>query len=148
MDKRGYSITRPSQERKEETEVIYESTDTWCLSLLKPQDVWKDFSHHQMSTLSPGCSDADHRADSTDLVSMEARQLETLSREGGTDKAISKDENSFPLWTWLLSAMKERYSSRDNVTCQTGRWTTTERSTQYIRKVPMLKVVHNVDQNN
>jgi len=50
-----------------------------------------------MSTLSPGCSDADHRADSTDLVSMEARQLETLSREGGTDKAISKDESSFPL---------------------------------------------------
>lgn len=43
----------------------------------------------------------DNEASSLDLVSIEARQLGTLSREDGIDKQIEKETQAFILWSLL-----------------------------------------------
>ncbi|KAK4828908.1 hypothetical protein QYF61_001466 [Mycteria americana] len=90
----------------------------------------------QVSTLSPGCWD--NGASSLKLKGKEAKQLGSLSREGGIDKAIGKGAKALSFWRRLLSGMKESHL---------GKWTTTERGIQYLRELAVLEVIHD-DLNN
>ncbi|KAK4816258.1 hypothetical protein QYF61_013892 [Mycteria americana] len=75
----------------------------------------------------------DSGASSLELEGKEAKQLGSLSREEGTDKAIGKGEPARSLWTHLLSGMKERYPFKEDIVCQPGKWTTMERGAEPIR---------------
>ena len=66
------------------------------------------------ATLLTGCSDVGimgNRTSSLELEGREAKQLGSLSREGGIDKVIGKNTQSCSLWRWLLSGVRERYPS-------------------------------------
>ena len=78
----------PSQEQEEEAEPVIV---TGCLSLSELRDMRKDFSHHpgeQLVTWLLRCWDSG--TSSVELEGREARQLGSLSREGGIGKAIGK----------------------------------------------------------
>ncbi|KAK4825387.1 hypothetical protein QYF61_027153, partial [Mycteria americana] len=76
---------------EEEEELVNETETTRSLSLSELRDMQKDFSHcpgeHIVAWLF-GCWD--NGASSLELESREAKELGSLSREGGTDKAIGK----------------------------------------------------------
>ncbi|KAK4806889.1 hypothetical protein QYF61_012610 [Mycteria americana] len=84
----------------------------------------------------------DNRASSLELEGKEAKQLGSLSREGGIDKAIGKGAQALSLWRRLLSAMKERYPFKEDVVYRPGKWTTMEKSIQYLRELAMLGVTY------
>ncbi|KAK4823095.1 hypothetical protein QYF61_025833 [Mycteria americana] len=90
----------------------------------------------QVSTLSPGCSDAGI-TEPVPLEGGEAKQLGSLSREGGTDKAIGKGAQALSLWS-----VKERYPFEEDVICHPGKWTTMERGIHYLRELAMLEVIY------
>ncbi|KAK4830567.1 hypothetical protein QYF61_011745 [Mycteria americana] len=89
----------------------------------------------------------DNRASSLELEGKEAKQLGSLSREGGIDKAIGKGAQTLSLWRSLLSAIKERYSFKEDVMSHPGKWTTMERGIQYLRELAVLEVIYD-DLNN
>ncbi|KAK4811188.1 hypothetical protein QYF61_019819 [Mycteria americana] len=84
----------------------------------------------------------DNRASSLELEGKEAKQLGSLSREGGIDKAIGKGEPALSLWRRLLSAMKERYPFKEDIIYRPGNWTTMERGIQYLRELAMFEVIY------
>ncbi|KAK4830022.1 hypothetical protein QYF61_008285 [Mycteria americana] len=84
----------------------------------------------------------DMGASSLELEGKEAKQLGSLSREGGIDKAIGKGAQVLSLWRRLLSAMKERYPFKEDVIYLPGKWNAMERSIQYLRELAMLEVVY------
>ncbi|GAB0209689.1 hypothetical protein GRJ2_003434600 [Grus japonensis] len=69
----------------------------------------------------------DNGASSLELEGREAKQLGSLSREGGIDKAIGKKAQALSLWRRLLSSGRERYPFSEDVVCRPGKWTTMER---------------------
>jgi len=84
--KRGRDDNEPGSSREIETEII-----TWSLSLGKLHDMRKDFSHHpgeHIATWLLRCWD--NGASSLELEGKQAKQLGTLARDGGIDKAIGK----------------------------------------------------------
>ncbi|GAB0182527.1 hypothetical protein GRJ2_000718000 [Grus japonensis] len=91
----------PSREQEEsEPEVI-----TRSLSLSELRDMRKDFSHlpgEHIITWLLRCWD--NGASSLELEGREAKQLGSLSREGGIDKAIGKKAQALSLWRRLLSS--------------------------------------------
>ncbi|GAB0206633.1 hypothetical protein GRJ2_003128900 [Grus japonensis] len=98
----------PSQEEEPEPEVI-----TRSLSLSELQDMRKDFSHHpgeHIITWLLRCWD--NGASSLELEGREAKQLGSLSKEEGIDKAIGKKAQALSLWRRLLSSVKERGGSQ------------------------------------
>ncbi|KAK4807069.1 hypothetical protein QYF61_018410 [Mycteria americana] len=102
----------------------------------------KDFSRHPGEhTVTWLLRCWDNMDSSLELEGKEAKQLGSLSREGGTDKAIQKRAQALSLWRRLLSAMKERYPFKEDVISHPGKWTTMERGTQYLRELAMLEVV-------
>jgi len=46
-----------------------------------------------------------------ELEGKEAKQLGSVARDGGIDKAIGKKEQVLSLWRRLLSGVRERYRS-------------------------------------
>ncbi|KAK4810706.1 hypothetical protein QYF61_007680 [Mycteria americana] len=102
----------PSQGEEEE-ELVDEMETTRSLSLSELRDMRKDFSHR------PGKH-----------IGKEAKQLGSLSREEGIDKAIGKGAPALSLWRRLLSAMKERYPFKEDVIYRPGKWATMERGIQ------------------
>ncbi|GAB0207722.1 hypothetical protein GRJ2_003237900 [Grus japonensis] len=84
----------------------------------------------------------DNRASSLELEGREAKQLGSLSREGGIDKAIGKKAQALSLWRRLLSSMRERYPFSEDVVCRPGKWTTMERDIQYLRELAMWEMVY------
>ncbi|XP_049650086.1 uncharacterized protein LOC126035485 [Accipiter gentilis] len=124
------------QEEEPEPEII-----TRSLSLSELCDMRKDFSLHpgeHIVTWLLRCWDSG--ASSVELEGKEVKQLGSLSREGGIDKAIGKKTEVLSLWRRLLLGVKERYPFRDEVTCHQGKWTTMERGIQYLRELAMLDV--------
>ncbi|KAK4810602.1 hypothetical protein QYF61_007339 [Mycteria americana] len=105
----------PQGEEEEEEELVDEMETTRSLSLSELRDMRKDFSRlpgeHIVTWLLP-CWDSG--ANSLELEGKEAKQLGSLSREGGIDKAIGKGEPARSLWRQLLSAMKERYPFKED----------------------------------
>ncbi|GAB0210130.1 hypothetical protein GRJ2_003478800 [Grus japonensis] len=69
----------------------------------------------------------DNGASSLELEGREAKQLGSLSGEGGIDKAIGKKAQALSLWRRLLSSVRERYPFSKDVVCRPGKWTTMER---------------------
>ncbi|KAM6104279.1 uncharacterized protein LJ206_019086 isoform 2-T2 [Theristicus caerulescens] len=143
-DERG-----PSQEQEdEEAESTNEMVTTRSLSLSELRDMRKDFSRHpgkHIITWLLRCWD--NGASSLELEGREAKQLGSLSREGGIDKVIGKGAKVLSLWRRLLSGVKERYPFKEDVICHPGKWTTMERGIQYLRELAVLEVIHN-DLNN
>lgn len=96
----------PSQRQKEEkTETI------WLLTLSELRDLWKDY----------GCCTGDGGASILDLAGSEAKQLRSLSRETGTDKAIGKETQSFTEWQPLLSVVRERCLFKEDLVFSSGK---------------------------
>ncbi|KAK4811303.1 hypothetical protein QYF61_023355 [Mycteria americana] len=133
----------PSQgEEEEEEELVNETETTRSLSLSELRDMRKDFSRHpgeHIVTWLLRCWDSG--ANSLELEDKEAKQLGSISREGGIDKAIGKGEPALSLWRRLLSAMKERYPFKEDV-YRPGKWTTMERGIQYLRELAVLEVIY------
>ncbi|KAK4810672.1 hypothetical protein QYF61_007472 [Mycteria americana] len=91
----------PSQgEVEEEEELVNETETTRSLSLSELRDMQKDFSRRpgeHIATWLLRCWDS--RASSLELEGKEAKQLGSISREGGIDKAIGKGEPARSLWS-------------------------------------------------
>ncbi|GAB0208850.1 hypothetical protein GRJ2_003350700 [Grus japonensis] len=86
----------PSREQEEEPEP---EVITQSLSLSELRDMWKDFSRlpgEHIITWLLRCWD--NGASSLELEGREAKQLGSLSREGGIDKAIGKKAQALSLW--------------------------------------------------
>ncbi|KAK4806949.1 hypothetical protein QYF61_027316 [Mycteria americana] len=134
----------PSQgEEEEEEELVNETKTTRSLSLSELRDMQKDFSHRpgeHIATWLLRCWDSG--ANSLELEGKEAKQLGSLSREGGIDKAIGKGAPARSLWRRLLSAMKERYPFKEDVVYRPGKWTTMEKGIQYLRELAVLEVIY------
>ncbi|GAB0206622.1 hypothetical protein GRJ2_003127800 [Grus japonensis] len=130
----------PSQEQEEEPEP---EVITRSLSLSELQDMRKDFSclpgEHIITWL---LRRWDNRASGLELEGREAKQLGSLSREGGIDKAIGKKAQALSLWRRLLSSGRERYPFSEDVICQPGKWTTMERGIQYLRELAVREMVY------
>ncbi|GAB0203616.1 hypothetical protein GRJ2_002827200 [Grus japonensis] len=129
----------PSREQEEpEPEVITQS-----LSLSELRDMRKDFSRlpgEHIITWLLRCWD--NGASSLELEGREAKQLGSLSREGGIDKAIGKKAQALSLWRRLLSSVRERYPFSEDVVCRPGKWTTMERGIQYLRELAVRDMVY------
>ncbi|KAM6103469.1 Friend virus susceptibility protein 1-like [Theristicus caerulescens] len=139
----------PSQEQEEEeAERTNEMVTTRSLSLSELRDMRKYFSRRpgeHIITWLLRCWD--NGASSLELEGREAKQLGSLSREGGIDKAIGKGAKVLSLWRRLLSGVRERYPFKEDVICHPGKWTAMERGIQYLRELAVLEVIHN-DLNN
>ncbi|GAB0209156.1 hypothetical protein GRJ2_003381300 [Grus japonensis] len=95
----------PSREQEEEPEP---EVITRSLSLRELRDMRKDFSRlpgEHIITWLLRCWD--NGASSLELEGREAKQLGSLSREGGIDKAIGKKAQALSLWRRLLSSVRE-----------------------------------------
>ncbi|KAK4813981.1 hypothetical protein QYF61_003814 [Mycteria americana] len=116
---------------------------TRSLSLSELRDMRKDFSRHPGEHIVTWLLRRwDNGASSLELEGKEAKQLGSLSREGGVDKAIGKGAQALSLWRRLLSAMKERYPFKEDVTYHPGKWTTMEKGIQYLRELAMLEGIY------
>ncbi|GAB0208672.1 hypothetical protein GRJ2_003332900 [Grus japonensis] len=82
----------------------------------------------------------DNGASSLELEGREAKQLGSLSREGGIDKAIGKKAQALSLWRRLLSSVRERYPFSEDVLCRPGKRTTMERGIQYLRELAVQEM--------
>lgn len=83
-----------------------------------------------------------NRANNLELEGREARQLGSLSREGGIDKAVEKGTQALSLRRRLLSGIKERCAFKEDNICNPGKWVTVESGIQYQRELAMLEVVY------
>ncbi|GAB0207174.1 hypothetical protein GRJ2_003183000 [Grus japonensis] len=127
-----------NQEEEPEPEGI-----TRSLSLSELRDIRKDFSRlpgEHIITWLLRCWD--NGASSLELEGREAKQLGSLSREGGIDKAIGKKAQALSLWRRLLSSVRERYPFSEDVVCRPGKWTTMERGIQYLRELAVREMVY------
>ncbi|GAB0210301.1 hypothetical protein GRJ2_003495900 [Grus japonensis] len=125
----------PSREQEEEPEP---EVITRSLSLSELRDMQKDFSclpGEHIITWLLRCWD--NGASSLELEGREAKQLGSLSREGGIDKAIGKKAQALSLWRRLLSSVRERYPLSEDVVCRPGKWTTMEGGIQYLRELEL-----------
>ncbi|KAM9644848.1 uncharacterized protein ACIBXB_013057 [Morphnus guianensis] len=131
------------QEEEAEPEVI-----TRSLSLSELWDMRKDFGRRigeHIITWLLRCWD--NGANSLELEGREAKQLGSLAREGGIDKAIGKGTQAISLWRRLLSSVKEWYPFKEDVICQSSKWTTMERGIQYLRELAVLETIHHDPDN-
>ncbi|GAB0210089.1 hypothetical protein GRJ2_003474700 [Grus japonensis] len=134
----------PEQEEEPEPEAITQS-----LSLSELRDMRKDFSRlpgEHIITWLLCCWD--NRASSLELEGREAKQLGSLSREGGIDKAIGKKAQALSLWRRLLSSVRERYPFSEDVICWPGKWSTMERGIQYLRELSVQEMMVYDDPDN
>ncbi|XP_049649580.1 uncharacterized protein LOC126035259 isoform X2 [Accipiter gentilis] len=89
----------------------------------------------------------DNGANSLELEGREAKQLGSLAREGGIDKALGRGTQAISLWRQLLSSVKERYPFKEDVICQSSKWTTMEKGIQYLRELAVLETIHHDPDN-
>ncbi|GAB0208219.1 hypothetical protein GRJ2_003287600 [Grus japonensis] len=130
----------PSREQEEELEP---EVITRSLSLSELRDMQKDFSCHPGEHIITWLLQCwDNGASSLELEGREAKQLGSLSKEGGIDKAIGKKTQTLSLWRRLLSSVRERYPFSEDVVCWPGKWTTMERDIQYLRELAMQEMVY------
>jgi len=128
----------PGSSQEIETEII-----TRSLSLGELRDMRKDFSRHpgeHIVTWLLRCWD--NGASSLQTEGKEAKQLGSLARDGGIDKAIGKKEQVLSLWRRLLSGVRERYHFSDDFACYPGKWTNMERGIQYLRELAVREQVY------
>jgi len=86
--------------------------------------MWKDFScHPDEHIVTWWLWFWDNGASNLELEGREAKQLGSLAREGGIDKAIGKKRQALSLWRQLLSDVRERYPFSKGVVYYPGKWT-------------------------
>jgi len=137
-DRSGRDDNEPGSSREIETEIITQS-----LSLGELRDMRKDFSRHpgeHIATWLLWCWD--NGASSLELEGKEAKQLGSLARDGGIDKAVGEKDQVLSLWRRLLSGVRERYPFSDNFVCYPGKWTNMERGIQYLRELAVQELVY------
>ncbi|KAK4811012.1 hypothetical protein QYF61_015716 [Mycteria americana] len=134
----------PSElEEEEEEELVNYMETTRSRSLSELRYMRKDFSHRPGEHIVTWLLQCwDNRASSLELEGKEAKQLGSLSMEGGIDKANGKGAPALSLWRRLLSAIKERYPFKEDVVYRPGKWTTIERGIQYLRELAVLEVIY------
>jgi len=135
-DRSGRDDDEPGSSR--EIEII-----TRSLSLSELRDMRKDFSRHpgkHIVTWLLRCWG--NGASSLALEGKEAKQLGSLARDWGIDKAIGKKEQVLSLWRRLLSRVRERYPFSEDVVCYPGKWTNMERGIQYLRELAVRELVY------
>ena len=123
----------PGSSREIETEII-----TGSLSLSKLRDMRKAFSRlpgKHIVTWLLWCWD--NVASSMASEGKEGKQLGSLARDGGIDKAIGKKDQVLSLWRRLLSGVRERYPFSEDFVCYPGKWINMERGIQYLRELAM-----------
>jgi len=130
----------PSQQREKdaEPEII-----TRTLSLSELRDMRKDFSCHpgeHIATWLLRCWD--NGASSLELEDREAKQLGSLARKEGIDKASGKKAQALSLCRRLVSGVRERYPFSEDVVCYPGKWTNMERGIQYLRELVVRELVY------
>uniref|UniRef100_A0A8D0FRR5 Uncharacterized protein n=1 Tax=Strix occidentalis caurina TaxID=311401 RepID=A0A8D0FRR5_STROC len=106
-------------------------------------NIRKDFSRHpgeQLVTWLLRCWDSG--ASGMELEGREARQLGSLCREGGIDKAIGRRTQNLSLWRRLLSSMRERYPFKEDFACRPSKRTTMERGIQHLRELAVWEAVY------
>lgn len=103
------------------------------------QDMEKHFSYHPGEYIVTWLLQyRDNGNSSLDVVGTEAKQLGSLSREEiGKGTQVPRVQ--------LLSAVKGRYPFKNDLVCYSGKWTTTEKGIQYLRKLAMLEMKYNTD---
>jgi len=137
-DHSGRNDDEPGSSREIETEII-----TGSLSLSELRDMRKDFSRHpgeHIVTWLLRCWD--NGASSLELEGKEAKQLQSLARDGGIEKTIGKKEQVLSLWRRLLPGVRERYPFSDDFVCYPGKWTNMERGIQYLRELAVQELVY------
>ncbi|XP_061225245.1 uncharacterized protein LOC133220857 [Neopsephotus bourkii] len=90
----------------------------------------------------------DNGADGHELEGTEAKQLGSLAREGGIDKAIAREKKSLSLWRRLLAAVKERFPYKDNVMSRSAKWTTIDKGIQSLRESAIVEMIYHIKPNN
>jgi len=133
-DRSGRDDNERGSSREIETEIT-----TRSLSLRELRDMRKDFSHHRGEHI---VTWLDNGASSLELEGKEAKQLGSLARDGGIDKAVGKKEQVFSLWRRLLSGVRERYPFSDDFLCYPGKWTNMEMGIQYQRELAVWELVY------
>jgi len=103
----------------------------------------KDFSRHpgEHSVTWP-LQCWDNGASSLELEGKEAKQLGSLARDGGTDRAVGKKNQVLSLWRRLLSGVREKYPFSEDFVCYPGKWTNMERGIQYLRELAVQELVY------
>jgi len=137
-DRYGRDDDEPGSLREIQTEIITQS-----LSLSELRDMQKDFSRHageHIVTWLLCCWD--NGVSSLELEGKEAKQLGSLARDGGIDKAVGKKDQVLSLWRRLLPGMRERYPFSDDFVCYPGKWTNMERGIQYLRELAVRELVY------
>jgi len=84
----------------------------------------------------------DKGASKLEVKGKETKQLGSLARDGGIDKAIGKKEQVPSLYRRLLSRVRERYPFSDDSVCYPSKWTNMERGIQYVRKLAVQELVY------
>ncbi|KAK4826605.1 hypothetical protein QYF61_010405 [Mycteria americana] len=132
VDEREDEKAGPSQgEDEEEEELINKMETTRSLSL---SELRKDFSCHPGKHIVTWLLQCwDNGPSSLELEGKEAKQLGSLSKEGGIDKVIGKGAQALSLW---------RYPFKEDVIYRPGQWTTMEKGIQYLRELAMLEVIY------
>jgi len=103
----------------------------------------KDFSRHpgeHIVTWLLRCWD--NGASSLESEGKEAKQLGSLARDGGINKAIGKKEQVLSLRRRLLSGVRESYPFSDDFVCSAGKWTNMERGIQYLRELAVRELLY------
>jgi len=137
-DRSGRDDNEPGSSREIETEFI-----TRSLSLGELRDMWKDFSRHPGKHIVTWLLQCwDNGARSLELEGKEAKQLGSLARDGGIDKAIGKNDQVLSVWRRLLSGVRETYPFNDNFVFYPGKWTNMERGIQYLRELAVRELVY------
>jgi len=130
----------PSQEQEGEAEP---EVATQSLSVSEMQDMWKDLCHHPGTHIVTWLLQHWDNGDSNlELEGREAKELGSLSRQEGTGEVIGKKTQGLSLWRQLLSGMRERYPFSEDVVYYPGKWSTLERSIQYLGESAVRKMVY------
>ncbi|KAK4821708.1 LOW QUALITY PROTEIN: hypothetical protein QYF61_027780 [Mycteria americana] len=125
---------------REEEELVNETVTTRSLSLSELRDMQKDFSHRPGEHVVIWLLQCwDNRASSLELEGREAKQLGSLPREGGIDRAIGQGPQSSASGG---DSCQERYPFKEDVIYHPGNWATIERGIQYLRELAMLEVIY------
>lgn len=63
------------------------------------------------------------------------------------DKGIGNRQETFILWRWLLSRIRERYSFKDDLIGHPSKWNAMEKGTRCLKELAVLDAIYK-DSNN
>ncbi|XP_051497681.1 uncharacterized protein LOC127395177 [Apus apus] len=87
----------------------------------------------------------DSGAETYNVDEREAKQLGSLARDAGIDRALSSKTGTTTLWDRLLSAVRERYPHKGDIGWRRSRTPTLEKAITYLREIAVREVIYNND---